>query len=93
MISPTLGFLRAWRGMVRDTRTMLHHTLVLTVSLDWALPDQLVFRTVSSLLWLATAHPQLRGGIIKSILGLAAISVRGFGSESGMCTGTLTEED
>ena len=54
-----------WDGMFHSTA--LFRT-VLTMHEDWAIPDQLVYNTVSSLLRLASAHPEHRIPVTDVIL-------------------------
>ena len=42
------------------------------VVLDWALPDQLVYSVVSSLLQLANYYPRFGKSIIDAVLGFSA---------------------
>ena len=54
---------------------------------DWALPDQLVYSVVSSLLQLANCYPQFRESIIDAVLGFSATIVEKIRSFS--CTSIL----
>ena len=49
---------------------------------EWALPDQLVFSTVSALLRIAAAYPEHRPGIMSGILSFAVKIVEQLESES-----------
>lgn len=62
--------INAWLGRVgilhRDYATSL------IVFIEWALPDQLVYATVSSLLQLASSHPQYSDSILGAILAFSS---------------------
>ena len=51
--------------------------------IDWALPDQLSFSTVSALLHLATTYPQFRNISVESVLSFCNTIVAQLKSESG----------
>jgi hypothetical protein len=57
--------------------------LTLSLRLEWALPDQLVYTSVSSLLWLGSAYPAHREAALKSIGNFAKQAVLDLKSESG----------
>ncbi len=49
---------------------------------EWALPDQLVFATVSTLLWLASIFPETRSQSIDSIGNFSKLAVQSLRSEN-----------
>ena len=52
-------------------------------SLDWALPDQLVFSTVSALLHLSSSHLQYSEQATSAICTFIALMVKTIGTSSG----------
>jgi hypothetical protein len=52
-------------------------------SLDWALPDQLVFSTVSALLRLSSSHLQYAEQATSAISTFIALMVKTIGTSSG----------
>jgi phosphatidylinositol 4-kinase len=65
----------SWQGMSHDTACACDHYLI-SDPLDWALPDQLVFSTVSALLHLSSSHPQYAEQATSAICAFIAETVK-----------------
>ena len=57
-----------------------------TVTTEWALPDQLVYSTVSALLRLSNSHPQYRDSASASINSFISLAAEKIISEARQCT-------
>lgn len=67
----------SWEGMSLTVRISTHHSEPV-LSLEWAMPDQLVSTTVTALLKIANAHPEYRAGAFKAIVALVTEIVQKF---------------
>jgi phosphatidylinositol 4-kinase len=88
---PFIDFERSlsWEGIsIGLPSTFLHVKPVIT---EWALPDQLVYSTVSALLRLSNSHPQYRDSASASVNSFILLAAEKILSEARQCISFRSE--